>query len=31
MPPYPLTDFGIQKYYQLVPKFNGIYARNDLT
>ena len=37
MPPHPLTNFGIQKYYQndplssnSEPKFNGVYSRNNL-
>ena len=29
MPPHPLTNFGIQKYYQKEPKFNGVYSRNN--
>ena len=28
MPPHPLADFEIQKYFQSKPKFNGIYSRN---
>ena len=31
MPPHPLTDFEIQKYYQNEPKFNGVYSRNNLS
>ena len=31
MPPYPLTNFEIQKYYQNEPKFNGVYSRNNLS
>ena len=31
MPPYPLTNFKIQKYYQNEPKFNGFYSRNYLS
>ena len=27
MPPLPLTNFEIQKYYQNEPKFNDIYSR----
>ena len=27
---YPLTNFEIKKYYQIEPKFNGIYSRNNL-
>ena len=30
MPPHLLTNFGIQKYYQNKPKFNGVYSRNNL-
>ena len=30
MPPHPLTNFKIQKYYQNKPKFNGVYSRNNL-
>ena len=30
MPPYPLTNFEIQKCYQNEPKINGIYSRNNL-
>ena len=30
MPPHPLTNFVIQKYYQSQPKFNGAYSRNNL-
>ena len=29
MPPYPLTNFGIQKYCQNEPRFNGVYSRNN--
>ena len=31
MPSHPLTNFEIQKYYQDVPRFNGIYSRDNLT
>ena len=31
MPPHPLTNFKIQKYYQNEPKFNGVYSRNNLS
>ena len=31
MPPHPLTNFEIQKYYQNEPKFNGVYFRDNLT
>ena len=30
MPPHPLTNFEIQKYYQNEPTFNGVYSRDDL-
>ena len=30
MPPHPLTNFEIQKYYQNEPKLNGDYSRNNL-
>ena len=30
MPPYPLTNFVIQKYYQNETIFNGIYSRDNL-
>ena len=30
MPPHPLTNFKIQKYYQNEPKFNSVYSRNNL-
>ena len=30
MPPYPLTNFEIQKYYQNEPRFNGVYSRDNL-
>ena len=31
MPPHPLTNFEIQKYYENEPKFTGVYSRNDLS
>ena len=31
MPPYPLTTFEIQKYYQNEPRFNAVYSRDNLT
>ena len=31
MPPHPLTNFEIQKYYQNEPKSNGVYSRDNLT
>ena len=30
MPPHPLKNFEIQKYYQNEPRFNGVYCRNNL-
>ena len=30
MPPYPLTNFEIQNYYENEPRFNGVYSRNNL-
>ena len=30
MPPYPLTNFEMQKCYQNEPKCNGVYSRNNL-
>ena len=30
MPPHPLTNFEIRKYYQNEPRFNGVYSRNNL-
>ena len=30
MPPHPLKNFEIQKYYQNEPKFNGVYSRDNL-
>ena len=30
MPPHPLTNFEIQKYYQNEPRFNGVYFRDNL-
>ena len=26
MPPHPLTNFEIQKYYQNEPRFNGVFS-----
>ena len=31
MPPDPLTNFEIQKYYQNAPQFNGVYSRDNLS
>ena len=30
MPPHPLTNFEIQKYYQNEPKVNGVCSINNL-
>ena len=30
MPPYPLTNFNVQKYYQNEPRFNDVCSRNNL-
>ena len=30
MPPHPLTNFYIQKYYQNELRFNGVYSRDNL-
>ena len=30
MPPHPLTNFQIQKYYENKPRFNGVYSRYNL-
>ena len=29
IPPHPLTNFDIQKYYRNKPKFNGVYCRDN--
>ena len=31
MPPHPLTNFEIQKYYQNQPRFNVVYSRDNLS
>ena len=31
MPPHPLTNSEIQKYYQNEPRFNGVYSRDNLS
>ena len=31
MPPYPLTNFEIQKYCKNGPRFNGVYSRDNLS
>ena len=30
MPPHPLTNFEIRKYYENEPRFNSVYSRNNL-
>ena len=30
IPPNPLTNFEIQKYYKNEPRFNGVFLRNNL-
>ena len=30
MPPHPLTNFEIEKYYENEPRFTGVFSRNDL-
>ena len=30
MPPYPLTNFEIPRYYQNEPRFNGFYSKTNL-
>ena len=30
MPPHPLTNFEIQKYYHNLTRFNGVYSRDNL-
>ena len=30
IPPHPLTNFEIQKYYKNEPRFNGVFSRNNL-
>ena len=30
MPPHPLTNFEIQRFYQNEPRFNGVFSRNNL-
>ena len=29
MPPHPLTNFEIQKYYENELKFTGVFSRKD--
>ena len=30
IPPHPLTNFEIQRYYQNEPRFTGVFSRNNL-
>ena len=30
MPPHPLTNFEIQKYYENELRFNGVFPKNNL-
>ena len=30
MPPHPLTNFEIQKYYKKESRLNGVFSRNNL-
>ena len=30
IPPHPLTNFEIQKYYKNETRFNGVYSRDNL-
>ena len=30
MPPHPLTNFEIQKYYKNEPRFNGVFSTDNL-
>ena len=31
MPPHPLTNFEIQKYYENEPRFNGVFSRDNIS
>ena len=31
MPPHPLTNFEIQKYYENKSRFDGVFSRDNLT
>ena len=31
MPPHPLTNFEVQKYYQNEPRFNDVCSRDNLS
>ena len=30
MPPHPLANFEIQKYYQNEPRFNGVFSKDNM-
>ena len=30
MPPHPLTDFELQRFYQYESRFNGVFSRDNL-
>ena len=30
IPPHPLTNFETQKYYEMEPRFNGVFSRDNL-
>ena len=30
IPPHPLTNFEIEEYYKIEPRFNGVYSRDNL-
>ena len=30
IPPHPLTNFEIQKYFQNEPRFNGVFSRDNI-
>ena len=30
IPPHPLTNFEIHKYYKIEPRFNSVFSRNNL-
>ena len=30
IPPHPLTNFEIQKFFKNEPRFNGVFSRNNL-
>ena len=30
MPPHPLTNFEIEKYYENEPRFNGVFSRDNI-